>query len=198
MGKIVVITNLTLDGVMQAPGHSDEDPRGGFERGGWAAPFAAMQQPEAGAAFANMGALLFGRITYERFYAFWPNQTDNPFTVFLNNISKYVVSTKLEEPLTWSNSTLIKSDVARTLEKLKAQQDKDFVVFGSGVLIQSLMRWNLVDEYVLLIHPLVLGSGRQLFPRDGTFAALVLRDSKRTTNGVVIATYEPENNGNAA
>src|SRR6266436_2778047 len=73
MGKIVVITNLTLDGVMQAPGHSDEDPRGGFERGGWAAPFAAMQQPEAGAAFANMGALLFGRLTYERFYAFWPN-----------------------------------------------------------------------------------------------------------------------------
>src|SRR6202040_2028766 len=79
MGKIVVITNLTLDGVMQAPGHSDEDARGGFEYGGWAAPFAAMQQPEAGAAFANMGALLFGRLTYERFYAFWPNQTDNPF-----------------------------------------------------------------------------------------------------------------------
>jgi dihydrofolate reductase len=191
MGKIIVITNLTLDGVMQAPGHSDEDPRGGFEHGGWAAPFAAMQQPEAGAAFANMGALLFGRLTYERFYAFWPNQTDNPFTAFLNNIPKYVVSNTLGEPLPWSNSALIKSDVAKTLEKLKAEQDKDFVVFGSGVLIQSLMRWNLVDEYVLLTHPLVLGTGRRLFIDDGTPVNLRLRDVRATTNGVAIATYLP-------
>jgi dihydrofolate reductase len=196
MGKIVTITNLTLDGVMQAPGHADEDPRDGFEHGGWAAPFAAMQQPESGAAFANMGALLFGRLTYERFYAFWPNQSNNPFTELLNNIPKYVASTTLAEPLPWRNSTLIKSDVGKTLEKLKAEQDKDFVVFGSGLLVQSLMRWDLVDQYVLLIHPLVLGSGRQLFPRDGTFAALTLRDSKTTTNGVVVATYEPANNRN--
>ena len=195
MGKIIVITNVTLDGVMQAPGHSDEDPRGGFEHGGWAAPFAAMQQPEAGAAFANMGALLFGRLTYERFYAFWPNQTDSPFTELLNNIPKYVASTTLDEPLPWSNSTLIKRDVAKALEKLKAKQDRDFVVFGSGVLVQSLMRWGLVDDYVLLIHPLVLGSGRRLFPTDGASAALTLRDCKATTNGVVVATYEPANNG---
>jgi dihydrofolate reductase len=197
MGKISVITNLTLDGVMQARGHSDEDPRGGFRHGGWAAPFGAMRQPEAGAAFANMGALLFGRLTYERFYAFWPNQTDSPFTAFLNNIPKYVASTTLEGPLPWSNSTLIKSDVAKTLEKLKVQQDKDLVVFGSGVLVQSLVRWNLADEYVFLIHPSVLGSGRRLFPHEGTFAALTLRDSKTTANGVVIATYEPANDGNA-
>jgi dihydrofolate reductase len=144
-----------------------------------------------------MGALLFGRLTYERFYAFWPNQTDNPFTTFLNNIPKYVVSTTLEGPLPWSNSTLIKSDIAKTLERLKTEQDKDFVVFGSGVLVQSLMQWNLVDEFVLLIHPLVLGSGRRLFPHNGTSAALRLRDSKSTTNGVVIATYEPSNNRNA-
>jgi len=196
MGKIIVITNLSLDGVMQAPGHSDEDTRGGFEHGGWAVPFGAMQQPEASAAFANMGALLFGRLTYERFYAFWPNQTDNPFTAFLNNIPKYVVSNTLEEPLPWTNSMLIKSDVTKRLQNLKAEQDKDLVVFGSGVLVQSLMRWNLVDEYVLLIHPLVLGSGRQLFPRDGTFAALNLRDSRTTANGVVVATYEPANNSN--
>src|SRR5260370_17315670 len=98
MGKIVVITNLTLDGVMQAPGHSDEDPRGGFEHGGWAAPFGAMQQPEAGAAFAKMGGLLFGRLTYERFYAFWPNQTDNPFTPFLNTIPNPTSSTPLQHP----------------------------------------------------------------------------------------------------
>ncbi|MDQ3255139.1 MAG: dihydrofolate reductase family protein [Acidobacteriota bacterium] len=200
MGKIIVITNLTLDGVMQAPARSDEDPRGGFERGGWAAPFAAMQQAEAGESFANMGALLFGRQTYESFHAFWPNQTDNPFTAFLNNIPKYVASTTLEEPLAWSNSTLIRSDVAKTLEKLKEEQDKNLVIFGSGVLVQSLMRWNLVDEYALLIHPLVLGTGRRLFIDDGTPINLRLRDVRATTNGVVIATYLPTkaNSGKAA
>ena len=132
MGKIIVITNLTLDGVMQSPGRPEEDPRGGFEHGGWAAPFAAMQQAEAGEAFAKMGALLFGRWTYENFYAFWPNQTDNPFTAFLNNIPKYVVSTTLEEPLVWTNSTLIRGDGLTTLEKLKQEQEKDLMVFGSG------------------------------------------------------------------
>lgn len=191
MGKIIVITNLTLDGVMQAPGRADEDTRSGFERGGWAAPFAAMQQAEAGEPFAKMGALLFGRRTYEIFYDFWPNQADNPFTEFLNNIPKYVASTTLEGPLSWSNSTLISGDVARTLEKLKEGQDKDFVVFGSGVLVQSLMRWNLVDEYALLIHPLVLGTGRRLFIDDGYPVNLRLRDVKATTNGVVVATYLP-------
>ena len=87
--------------------------------------------------------------------------------------------------------------MAETLANLKAEQDKDLVVFGSGLLVQSLMRWNLVDEYVLLIHPLVLGSGRQLFPREGTFAAFTLRDSRTTTNGVIVATYEPANNRNS-
>lgn len=190
MGKIVVITNLTLDGVMQAPGHSDEDPRGGFKDGGWGAPFAAMQQPEAAAAFANMGALLFGRVTYDRFSAFWPKQTNNPFTEVLNNLPKYVASTTLQEPLPWQNSTLLRGDVAKALEKLKAQQEKDFVVFGSGVLIQSLLRSKLVDDFVLLIHPLVLGSGRQLFPDGGTRATLTLRDSTKTSNGVIVATYQ--------
>jgi dihydrofolate reductase len=194
MGKIIVITNLTLDGVMQAPGRSDEDPRGGFERGGWAAPYAAMQQ--VGEPFANLGALLFGRLTYESFYAFFPNQTDNPFTEFLNNIPKYVASTTLEEPLPWSNSRLITGNVAERLEKLKGEQDKDLLVFGSGELVQSLMRWNLVDEYVLLIHPLVLGTGRRLFTDDGAPVNLRLRDVKATPNGVVVATYLPaETNG---
>lgn len=191
MGRIIVITNLTLDGVMQAPGHPDEDPRGGFEHGGWAEPFAAMQQPEAGAAFANMGALLFGRLTYERFYAFWPGQTDNPITVMLNNIPKYVASTTLEEPLPWSNSILLGPDVAKTLGKLKEEQDKDLVVFGSGVFVQSLMSWNLVDEYALLIHPLVLGTGRHLFIDGGTPINLRLGYVKATSNGVVAAIYLP-------
>lgn len=197
MGKIIVFTNLTLDGVMQAPGRPDEDTRGDFQRGGWAAPFAAMQQ--SGNALANMGALLFGRRTYEDFYAVWPHRTDNPFTEVLNNIQKYVASTTLEEPLAWSNSRLIRGDVAKTLEKLTQEHDKDFVVFGSGVFVQSLMRWNLVDEYVLLIHPLILGSGRRLFTDDGPSMNLKLRDVKATANGVVIVTYLPaEANSGAA
>ncbi|HYP28831.1 MAG TPA: dihydrofolate reductase family protein [Blastocatellia bacterium] len=189
MGKIIVFTNLTLDGVMQAPGRADEDPRGGFEHGGWAAPFGAMQQ--SGDSLANTGALLFGRHTYESFYAFFPNQTDNPFTAFLNEIPKYVVSTTLDEPPPWSNSTLISGDIPGRLEKLKGELDKDLAVFGSGILVQSLMRWSLVDEYVLLIHPLVLGTGRRLFVDNGTPADLRLRDVRPTTSGVVIATYSP-------
>jgi dihydrofolate reductase len=191
MGKIKVITNLTLDGVMQSPARPEEDPRDGFEHGGWAAPYAAMQQAEAGEAFANMGALLFGRWTYESFYAYWPNQTDNPFTALLNNIRKYVVSTTLDEPLPWSNSTLVRRDVPETLETLKEKQDKDVVVFGSGLLVQSLLRWKLVDELTLLIHPLILGSGRRLFPSDGVCAALQLRNAKATSTGVVIVTHQP-------
>jgi dihydrofolate reductase len=196
MSKVIVFTNLTLDGVMQAPGRPDEDTRDSFEHGGWATPFAAMQQ--AGEALAFMGALLFGRWTYESFYAFWPNQKDNPFTALLNNIPKYVASTTLEEPLPWSNSTLLKGDASQAVSRLKEEQNKDLVVFGSGVLVQSLMRANLVDEYVLLIHPLVLGSGRRLFPDGGAFAALGLRDTKTTSNGVVIVTYQPANSRNAA
>jgi dihydrofolate reductase len=157
MSKITVFTNLTLDGVMQAPGRPDEDTRDSFKHGGWAAPFGAMQ--DAGDALSFTGALLFGRRTYEDFYSFWPNQKDNPFTEVLNNVQKYVASTTLEEPLPWSNSTLMKA--------------------------------NLVDEFVLLIHPLVLGSGRRLFPDGGAFASLNLRDSKTTSKGVVIATYQP-------
>jgi dihydrofolate reductase len=189
MSKVVVFTNLTLDGVMQAPGRRDEDRRGGFEHGGWAVPYAAVAR--AGESMANTGALLLGRRTYEDFYAFWPNQTNNPYTVRLNNIQKYVASTTLEEPLSWSNSILLKGDAAEAVARLKQEPGKDLVVMGSGELVQSLMRRNLVDEYVLLIHPLVLGSGRRLFPDGGAFAELRLVGTKTTNNGVMIATYQP-------
>ena len=191
MSKVVVFTNLTLDGVMQAPGRRDEDLRGGFQHGGWATPYAAMTSSEAGESIPNFGALLLGRRTYEDFYAYWPKQTDNPFTEVLNNMQKYVASTRLEEPLAWSNSTLLKGDVPEAVAGLKAQPGKDLVVMGSGELIQTLMKHNLVDRYVLLIHPLVLGSGRHLFTDGGAFAALHLVSAKATPNGVVVATYEP-------
>jgi len=193
MSKIVAFTSLTLDGVMQAPGRPDEDRRGGFEHGGWAIPYAdsimGAVSAESGAA---SGALLFGRRTYEDFYGVWPKRTDdNPFTAVLNNTQKYVASTTLKEPLPWINSTLLKGDAAEAVARLKAQPGKDVVVLGSGVLLQSLMRRNLVDEFVLLIHPLVLGSGRRLFTDGGHFTALRLIDSRTTTTGVVIATYQP-------
>src|SRR5437763_5408980 len=190
MSKVVVLTNLTLDGVMQGPARPDEDRRGGFEHGGWAAPYAAMEA--TGNNFASAGALLFGRRTYENFYAVWPKQTNSPYTEFLNTIPKYVASTTLKEPLPWSNSTLLKGDAAQTVSQLKQQPGKDLLIMGSGELIQSLMRANLIDDYVLLIHPLVLGSGRRLFPDGGAAATLRLVDSKATTTGVLIATYRPE------
>jgi len=188
VGNVIVFTNVTLDGVMQAPGRPDEDRRGGFAHGGWATPYAAMTQ--AGGSMANVGALLFGRRTYEDFYEVWPKRKDNPFTAVLHNTQKYVASTTLHEPLPWKNSTLLKGDATEAVAKLKQELGKDLVIFGSGDLVQSLMRRNVVDQYVLLIHPLVLGSGRRLFPDGGAFAALQLVHSQTTPNGVVIATYQ--------
>jgi dihydrofolate reductase len=120
------------------------------------------------------------------------SQTDNPFTEVLDNTLKYVASTTLKEPLPWSNSTLLKGDAAEAAARLKQEPGKDMVVLGSGELVQSLRWRNLVDEYTLLIHPLVLGSGRRLFQDGGSSAALRLVDAKTTTTGVVIATYRKE------
>lgn len=191
MGKVVVVNNVTLDGVMQAPGRPDEDPRGGFTHGGWALPYNdAVMGRAMGEGMATSGALLFGRRTYEDFYAVWPNRTDNPFTEVLNNAQKYVASATLTEPLPWQNSTLLKGDVAGAVADLKQQPGADIVILGSGELIQSLMRHNLIDQFTLLIHPLVLGLGRRLFADDGAFAKLRLANTVTTTTGVVIATYQ--------
>jgi dihydrofolate reductase len=192
VSRVVVTNHLTLDGVMQAPGRPDEDVRGRFEHGGWALPYNdEVMGRVMGEGMARGGPLLLGRRTYEDFYGFWPKQKDNPFTEVLNNVRKYVASTTLEEPLPWSNSTLLEGDAAEAVVRLKEQLGKDIGVLGSGALVQSLMRRNLIDEYVLLIHPLVLGSGRRLFPDGGPFAALRLVDSVTTTTGVVITTYQP-------
>jgi len=192
MGRIVVNISLTLDGVMQAPGRPDEDTRGGFQYGGWALPyFDPVMGQNAAEGMAQMPALLFGRRTYEDFYSVWPNRTDNPFTEVLDNSQKYVVSTTLQEPLPWINSTLLAGDAVETVAKLKEESDKDIAILGSGMLVQSLMQHNLVDDYVLSIHPLVLGSGRRLFAEGSPYATLQLVDTKTSTTGVVIATYRP-------
>lgn len=191
MTKIVVFTSLTLDGVMQAPGRPDEDRRDGFEHGGWAVPYSdPVLGKVTGESMANTGGLLLGRRTYEDLYGFWPKQKDNPFTAVLDNARKYVASRTLKEPLPWRNSTLLKGDAADAVAKLKEQPGKDLVVLGSGELARSLMRRDLVDEFMLLIHPLVLGSGRRLFD-EGSESTLRLVRSTTTTKGVVIATYQP-------
>jgi dihydrofolate reductase len=192
MSRIVVVNNLTLDGVTQAPAAPDEDPRDGFGHGGWAVPYSedAMGRVLAQGTGED-GALLLGRRTYESFAGFWPHQTDNPFTPVLNRMQKYVASTTLAEPLPWQNSTLLKGDAMAAAAELRERPGGTIVVLGSGELVGSLRRHGLVDEYILLIHPLVLGSGRRLFPDDGTVSTLRLVDTVPTSTGVVIATYRP-------
>jgi dihydrofolate reductase len=192
MRQLAVIEHLSLDGVMQAPGRPDEDTRGGFAHGGWAIPSNDEVMGKVMAeGMAQGGSLLLGRRTYEDFYGFWPQQKDNPYTDVLDNVEKFVVSRTLTEPLPWNNSTLLDGDAAETVKQLKERPGANIGVMGSGELVQSLIREQLVDEYMLMIHPLILGSGRRLFP-TGVFSALQLVDSVTTTTGVVIATYRPK------
>jgi dihydrofolate reductase len=182
---------VTLDGVMQAPGRADEDPRGGFEHGGWSAPYSDEVMGEAmSKRLAQSGGLVLGRRTYQDLLSYWNTQTDSPFTDALNNAPKYIASTTLRDPLPWPNSTLLEGDAAAAVVKLKEQAGNDLHILGSGELIQSLMRRDLIDEYMLTIHPLVLGTGRRLFADGGPIATLRLVNSVPTTTGVVIATYQ--------
>jgi dihydrofolate reductase len=191
MGKIVTFTHVTLDGVMQAPGRPDEDTRGEFGFGGWEVRYGdEVMADVATRGMAAGSALLFGRRTYEDFYGFWPNQPQpNPFTDLLNRSRKYVTSRTLREPVPWESSTLLKGDA---VAELKASSEEDLVVLGSGDLVETLMRHDLIDEYTVLIHPLVLGTGRRLFDDDAPAATLRLVDSKITTTGVVIGIYRPD------
>jgi dihydrofolate reductase len=191
MSRIVVINHVTLDGVMQAPASPDEDPRDNFEQGGWAVPGQdeVMGRILGKGMAGGPGLLLFGRRTYEHMYSYWPHQKDNPITDVLNNSQKFVVSTTLEEPLPWMNSTLLRDDAA--VAEVKDREEKDIVVLGSGDLLQSLMARDLIDEYLLMIHPVLLGSGRRMFRDGGPPSKLRLADSVITTTGVVMATYQP-------
>jgi dihydrofolate reductase len=196
MSRIVVMNHVTLDGVMQGPGRPDEDTRGGFSHGGWASR-SAMPGDAAGkamgermAAGGGLAGWLFGRRTYEDLLSYWNQQPDSPFGPLLNNAPKYVASTTLTDPLPWPNSTLLRGDIADAVGRLKARSDGVLAIMGSGELIGSLMVADLIDEYLLMIHPLVLGTGRRLFP-ENVYVPLRLTDSVTTATGVVIATYEP-------
>ncbi|HEX8861770.1 MAG TPA: dihydrofolate reductase family protein [Actinomycetes bacterium] len=195
MGRIVVMNHVTLDGVMQGPGRADEDTRDGFTHGGWGQRSATPDDAggkamgERMAAGGGLAGWLFGRHTYEELLASW-NAQGGPFKDALNNSPKYVASTTLQEPLPWPNSTLLRGDTVEALRALKAQSGGVLAIMGSGVLIGSLMAADLIDEYLLMIHPLVLGTGRRLFP-GGVSASLRLIDSVTTATGVLVATYEP-------
>jgi dihydrofolate reductase len=184
------MNGVTLDGVMQGPARPDEDTRDGFEHGGWAVPYADE------ASIAKMGermgedrAWLFGRRTYEEVLAIW-NARGGPFKEALNNGQKYVASSDPATRLEWPNSTLLHVDVPAAVADLKQSSSANLVIMGSGVLIGSLMAADLIDEYLLSIAPLVLGTGRRLFA-GGTHAPLRLVESSTTSKGVLIAIYEP-------
>jgi dihydrofolate reductase len=189
MGRILVMENLSLDGVMQSPGRPDEDTRDGFDQGGW---FQQYNDEVLGRFLgqnmgSSSGALLLGRRTYEDFAGFWPKQTDgNPFTAALDAATKYVASTTLAEPLPWQNSVLLRGDVAVAVGDLK--RDTDLMVLGSGELVRTLAGAGLVDEYLLLVVPRLLGQGRRLFDGDAR-AVLRLTECVPTTTGVLITRY---------
>jgi dihydrofolate reductase len=190
--RIVAINHLTLDGVMQAPGRPDEDIRGGFSHGGWAVPGnnEAMFQAIGERMATPGGALLLGRRSYEDMLATW-NARGGPFKDALNSASKYVVSSNSAMRLKWPNSILVHGDLIKALTELKRKSDGNLVMMGSGQLIRSLLPHDLIDEYLLMIHPLVLGSGQRLFEHGGHVTKLRLISSTATTTGVILATYQP-------
>lgn len=190
MSELVVSTFLTLDGVMQGPGGPEEDPSGGFKHGGWSVNYwdDGMGQRMAGI-MSKPFDLLLGRKTYEIFAAHWPYVIDDPAADVLNRATKYVASTTLDK-LDWSNSNLIKGDVAEQVANLKSDSGPEIQVHGSGQLIQTLMKHDLVDRYRLWIFPLVLGNGKRLFSEGTIPAGLQLRDVTTSTTGVVMASYE--------
>ncbi len=192
MAKVVVTNHLTLDGVLQSPSGPQEDRRDDFPFGGWAAPNQDEVMMEVmGRGMASGGAMLFGRWTYESMFKAWHGRTDgNPFTEVLDNRTKYVASTTLSEPLPWQNSVLLSGDVCDAVAQLKRTQDGSLSILGSATLIATLMTRNLVDQWVLPIHPLVLGTGRRQFETGVAPQSLRLVDTTVTTTGVIIATYE--------
>ena len=190
MGKVIVMNWVTLDGVMQGPGRPDEDTRDGFEHGGWGIAYGdEATVAKMGERMGGDRAWLFGRRTYEQLLASW-NARGGPFKDALNNSRKYVASSNAAARLDWPNSTLLHGDVPAAVADLKQNSSANLVIMGSGVLIGSLMAADLIDEYLLMIAPLVLGTGRRLFA-GGAQASLRLVDSSSTSTGVLIAAYEP-------
>jgi dihydrofolate reductase len=188
VGKVIVMNAVTLDGVMQAPGRPDEDTRGGFAHGGWAIPYSdATMVAKMGERMGEGHAFLFGRRTYEEVLRSW-NARGGPFKDALNETQKYVASSNTTARLDWPNSTLLHGDVPAAVADLKQGSDANLVIMGSGVLIATLIAADLIDEYLLTIAPVVLGTGRRLFPED-VQTSLRLLECVTARTGTLIATY---------
>jgi dihydrofolate reductase len=194
MRRLIVYEFMSLDGVVQAPGAADEDRSGGFRHGGWHLRyFDDLSQKWALESLTGAGGFIFGRRTYEIFAAYWPNAPaeEQVLAQPLNTKPKYVASTTLTEPLGWQNSTVLQGDVAEAVAALKQENGADLHVIGSPHLVQALTEHDLVDEFRVMIDPLVLGGGKRLFRDDGALRPLRLVDSQVTTTGAILASYAP-------
>jgi dihydrofolate reductase len=192
MRKVIADEWMTLDGVIQAPGQADEDTTGGFAHGGWhVGYFDDLAQRRVVDSVVTAGGFLLGRRTYEIFAAHWPNASEEEQVLAepLNTKPKYVASRTLTEPLEWQNSTVLQGDVPDAVAGLKQEDGEDLHVIGSSELVQTLFERDLVDEFRVMIDPVVVGGGKRLFRDDGGLRPLRLVDSQETTTGVIIATY---------
>ena len=190
--KLAATEFLTLDGVYQGPGGPDEDRRGGFDRGGWQAPFA---DEETGrfitAVYERMDALLLGRVTWDIWASYWPHHDGgDPVSHGINVLPKYVPSTTLKDPA-WQGTHVISGDVEAAIRELKAQPGRELQVHGSGELLRWLLEHDLVDELNLRIYPVIVGDGLRLFPQQGQTHNLELVESRSTSTGVMLQTYRP-------
>jgi dihydrofolate reductase len=194
MRKVIVNEFMSLDGVVQAPGGADEDVSGGFGHGGWHLPyFDDLSQQRVLESIVEAGSFLLGRRTYEIFAAYWPNAPEEEQVIAepLNTKPKYVASRTLSEPLEWRNSTVLRGGVAEAVAALKQEDGADLHVIGSTELVQFLIEHDLVDEFRLMIDPVLLGGGKRIFRADGSLRPLRLVDSEVTTTGAILATYVP-------
>lgn len=184
---------ISLDGVVQAPGGAEEDTDGGFAHGGWSFPY--FDEEAMGAAFdattKTTAALLFGRRTWQSMAAAWPGRAGDPFADHMNSVPKYVVSTSLvPDDLEWNNSHLLPGDdVAASVTDLKTGFEGDIHILGSSELVRYLVSHDLIDEFNLMIEPILLGGGKRIFPDDGVARGLELKDLTKTSTGVLIARY---------
>ncbi|WCB95801.1 putative protein YyaP [Baekduia alba] len=192
---IILIDFMTLDGVVQAPGGSEEDTEAGFAHGGWSAPYfdVDVMGSAIGEIMDRSDALLFGRRTWQGMAAAWPERAGDPFADTMNAITKHVASRTLsEDDLTWSNSRLLPADDALgAIRELRGREGGALQIWGSADLAQQLIEHALVDEYVILLEPILLGGGKRVFPDDGVARPLELVDVKTASTGVLVCTYRP-------
>jgi dihydrofolate reductase len=193
--RVIISDFVSLDGVSQAPGGKEEDTDGGFAHGGWSMPFfdPDVMGSVIGDAMATTEALLFGRRTWQVMAAAWPERAGDPFADRMNEIKKYVVSTTLtQDDLTWTNSTLLPADdVIGAVQRLRDTEGGDIQVMGSLSLARTLISNELVDQYILMLEPIMLGGGKRLFPDDGQARNLELVEAKPSKTGVLVCTYRP-------